>query len=113
MNLDGGGSTTMWTKRYGLVNRPTDCLPSICEREVSSAILVLPHVRKGGAIAAPAVAPSVAAEAAAWQAMLSDPGSTGGYMQGLTSGSLPHGGTLPASDYGIAAAFRATASSNG
>jgi len=113
MNLDGGGSTTMWTKKYGLVNRPTDCLPTICEREVSSAILILPRVTKGGTIAAPAVAPSVAAEAAAWQAMLSDPGSTGGYMQELTSGSLAPGGALPASDYGIAAAFRASAGSNG
>jgi hypothetical protein len=107
MNLDGGGSTTMWTKRYGLVNKPTDCLPVICQRDVSSAILVLPKSEAGAPIAPPpAVAP--AAAAAAWQQMLSDPGSTGGYMDALAGGAL-RGGTPTAADLRIAAAFRRSA----
>ena len=39
MNFDGGGSTTMWIKGYGVVNRPTD---SSGERAVPNALLVLP-----------------------------------------------------------------------
>ena len=104
MNLDGGGSTTMWTKRYGLVNKPTDCLPSICQRAVTTAILVLPRAKPGAPIAAPAVA-SPAAALAAWQRMLADPGSTGGYMDALASGALGPA-PVPASDLRIASAFR-------
>ena len=39
VNLDGGGSATMWIKGLGVVNHPTD--PS-GERPVSNAIVVLP-----------------------------------------------------------------------
>ena len=39
MNLDGGGSTTMWIRGRGVVNRPTD--PS-GERSVVNALVVLP-----------------------------------------------------------------------
>ena len=112
MNLDGGGSSTMWTRRYGLVNRPTDCLPSICQRHVSSAVLVLPAAETAPAITVglrPAVTPaSLAAGGAAWQLMLSDPGSTGGYMDALARGSLGHVEPLPASYLRIAKAFRAS-----
>ena len=104
MNLDGGGSTTMWTKRFGLVNKPTDCLPRICQRDVSTAVLVLPAGKAGPPIAAPAVA-SPAAALAAWQRMLADPGSTGGYMDALAGGVLG-GGAPTAEDVRIAAAFR-------
>jgi hypothetical protein len=38
MNFDGGGSTTMWIKGYGVVNRPTD---STGERPVPNSLLVL------------------------------------------------------------------------
>lgn len=115
MNLDGGGSTTMWTKRYGLVNKPTDCLPQICQRAVTTAVLVLPTTASGSPIASPASggseasgAPAVASPAAAlaaWQRMLADPGSTGGYMDALADGALRHG-PLPAVDLRLAAAFR-------
>ena len=39
VNLDGGGSATMWVKGLGVVNHPTD---STGERPVSNAIVVLP-----------------------------------------------------------------------
>jgi len=39
MNLDGGGSATMWIKGMGVVNHPTD---SSGERAVSNAIVILP-----------------------------------------------------------------------
>ena len=40
VNLDGGGSTTMWIKGMGVVNHPTD---STGERPVSNAIVILPR----------------------------------------------------------------------
>jgi len=39
VNLDGGGSATMWVKGLGVVNHPTD---STGERAVSNAIVILP-----------------------------------------------------------------------
>jgi len=39
VNLDGGGSATMWIKGLGVVNHPTD---STGERPVSNAIVILP-----------------------------------------------------------------------
>ena len=38
INLDGGGSTTMWIKEKGVVNFPSD---SLKERSVSNALLVI------------------------------------------------------------------------
>jgi hypothetical protein len=40
VNLDGGGSATMWIKGRGVVNHPTD---STGQRPVSNAVVVLPH----------------------------------------------------------------------
>jgi len=40
VNLDGGGSATMWIKGMGVVNHPTD---STGERPVSNAIVILPR----------------------------------------------------------------------
>jgi exopolysaccharide biosynthesis protein len=40
VNLDGGGSSTMWIKGMGVVNHPTD---TTGERPVSNAIVVLPR----------------------------------------------------------------------
>jgi Phosphodiester glycosidase len=39
VNLDGGGSATMWIKGRGVVNRPTD---TSGERPVSNAVVVMP-----------------------------------------------------------------------
>ncbi len=39
INLDGGGSTTMWLKNKGIVNNPSD---KAGERPVANALLVLP-----------------------------------------------------------------------
>jgi exopolysaccharide biosynthesis protein len=38
INLDGGGSTTMWTKNKGVVNKPSD---KDGERPVANAVLIL------------------------------------------------------------------------
>ena len=38
INLDGGGSTTMWTKNKGIVNLPSD---ELGERPVSNALLII------------------------------------------------------------------------
>jgi exopolysaccharide biosynthesis protein len=97
LNLDGGGSTTMFVKG-GLVNRPSD---SGGERAVSSALLVLPgpdrreaepslysdaNPRQGGIIRVDAsrqIATSDGLDPAA-----TDPGSTGGMLEALSSGGL-------------------------
>lgn len=39
VNLDGGGSTTMWVRGLGVVNHPTD---PTGERPVSNAVVILP-----------------------------------------------------------------------
>jgi exopolysaccharide biosynthesis protein len=38
INLDGGGSTTMWTRKDGVVNFPSD---NNGERPVANALLIL------------------------------------------------------------------------
>jgi hypothetical protein len=43
VNLDGGGSATMWVRGLGVVNHPTD---STGERPVSNAIVILPRADK-------------------------------------------------------------------
>jgi hypothetical protein len=43
VNLDGGGSATMWIRGLGVVNHPTD---STGERPVSNAIVILPGADK-------------------------------------------------------------------
>ncbi|MDY5968450.1 MAG: phosphodiester glycosidase family protein [Bacteroidales bacterium] len=42
INLDGGGSTTLWTNKYGIVNHPSDNgrFDKAGERPVSSCILI-------------------------------------------------------------------------
>ena len=53
MNLDGGGSSTMWIKGMGIVNHPTD---STGERPVSNAIVIMPRANPSEPIpAAPRV----------------------------------------------------------
>jgi hypothetical protein len=40
LNLDGGGSSVMWMKGYGIMNEPSD--GNAVERPVTNAVLVLP-----------------------------------------------------------------------
>jgi hypothetical protein len=81
VNLDGGGSSTMFVKGDGVVNRPTD---DEGERPVSTAVLVLPGPDTGQATP---LAPM--ATTAARIAMEGDPGSTGGLADAVWSGALP------------------------
>lgn len=86
INLDGGGSSTMWIKGTGVVNHPSDG----SERAVSSALVVLDHKDPNdpGTLSkmplfgdVPAYNPVQAADpAAAAQAEMDDPGSTGGML---------------------------------
>lgn len=88
INLDGGGSTTMWVKGRGVVNSPSDG----SERSVSSAVLVLPGADPGeqgfgsGSSLSP-VQPTLdasdASDRTAFLAALTDPGSTGGLLDEL------------------------------
>ena len=118
LNLDGGGSTTMFLKGK-VMNRPSD---SGGERLVSSALLVLPrsdpeeptpgpYVPPGPQPPAPSPSPSdgippidlpdippdlgrfivpvdPAEQREAAQLAIADPGSTGGYVEALLSGAL-------------------------
>ena len=117
INLDGGGSTTMFLKGK-VMNRPSDGP----ERLVSSALLVLPRSDPdepvpgpyapppGPQPSPPAPSPSIipnidlpeippgieglvampsrAAEREAGQLAVADPGSTGGYVEALLAGAL-------------------------
>jgi len=75
VNLDGGGSTTMWVAGRGLVNRPSD---PTGERPVSDSILVLPHSETDPVPAVQTEIVSPSEKRRAWRQMVSDPGSTGG-----------------------------------
>jgi hypothetical protein len=77
LNLDGGGSTTMWVKGDGVVNHPSD---STGERWVTNAVVVLPAADTGeptplvhASYMGPAPTDSGTIEAR-------DPGSTGGLL---------------------------------
>jgi exopolysaccharide biosynthesis protein len=89
LNLDGGGSSTMWVRGRGVVNRPSDGR----ERPVSSALLVLPgadrRVQLRPRLAGDATTPTAddALEAAA-----RDAASTGGLAAALRA----EGRRLPA-----------------
>jgi hypothetical protein len=110
VNLDGGGSTTMWTKSSGLVNRPAEWSG---ERAVGSAVLVLrapePGALAGARESLEAAGPGGGlATLTAWQAMASDPGSTGGLLDALAGGAFGDSEPLPASFLRIAKQFRAS-----
>ena len=88
VNLDGGGSTTMWVKGSGLVNVPAD---STGERAIPNAVLVLPS--SGEKEPNPLVAtlgpePASSTPELSSQLEMSDPGSTGGLMQALSEGAF-------------------------
>ena len=113
INLDGGGSTTMWVKG-SVVNRPSD---STGERYVSSALLVLPGKDSGDPqISAPIVGgtsgrasapPSAFARRSASKAQ-EDPASTGGLLDAVASGALGGSTRLSPGLRRDAAAFRAS-----
>ena len=108
VNLDGGGSSTMWVKGQGIVNDPSD---GAGERPLTNALVILPGAdvgeneplsyKMGAALTAGrdgsiAVSPSAARRA--MNLALADPGSTGGLMDWLVSSLgasarrlLPHG----------------------
>lgn len=99
LNLDGGGSTTMVVKG-NILNRPSDGR----ERAVSSALLVLPGADKGeeeplpysrspAALSSPLLEDPSATPVAIPSIMvpdpsITDPASTGGLLEALSSGSL-------------------------
>lgn len=99
LNLDGGGSTTMVVKG-NILNRPSDG----GERAVSSALLVLPgpdkaeeeplpYSRSPAALPSPLLEDPSASPAAGPSIMvpdpsITDPASTGGLLDALSSGSL-------------------------
>jgi hypothetical protein len=106
INLDGGGGAAMWVDKRGrycqrraaggcLVSRPSD--PS-GERPAISSVMVLPGPDRGerlassGARAAAVAVPErgSAADLAAADAAMSDPGSTGGLLDALFGGGLGH-----------------------
>lgn len=98
LNLDGGGSTTMYV-RGRVVNRPSDG----AERPVSSALLVLPpraRASSGRSYAPGVTAPSSTA-AKVVAAMARDAGSVGGLAD-----SLARRNQLPAALRSAARAFR-------
>jgi hypothetical protein len=82
MNLDGGGSTTM-VVRGRVINNPSD--PG-GPRHVSSALLVL-NGPDGGEVGIPRQA-TQGWKGSAWRLAAQDPGSTGGLVDALVSGSL-------------------------
>jgi hypothetical protein len=109
VNLDGGGSTTMWVAGDGVVNRPSD---SSGERYVTNAVMVLPgaDATEPTPVLGPLVAdPSVLAAADHASSLEdADPGSTGGLMDAIASGDLGGGTDLPPALRQLAASFRAT-----
>jgi hypothetical protein len=104
VNLDGGGSATMWTRGKGVVNRPSDG----AQRPVTNALLLLPHADPGEpshlrslhptAVQPEAVPASPEEAAQAWASAQTDPGSTGGLLYALSTGQLGNGGGLDPRD---------------
>ena len=103
LNLDGGGSSTMWIKGKGVVNNPSDGP----ERGVTNALLVLPHDDPGDPNGMLSTAPVFEAQesgptgaidprlAAAQDLAMSDPGSTGGLLDAIANGDIAGSPRLP------------------
>jgi Tol biopolymer transport system component len=95
LNLDGGGSSTMWADPKGrklkgrILNNPSDG----SERKVSSAVLVIVGKDPGESIGAPigkvpaGPAPPPAPDQAGERAVL-DPASTGGLLEAMAEGTF-------------------------
>lgn len=95
LNLDGGGSSTMVVKGK-VMNKPSDGH----ERKVSSSVLVLngPDAAEELGAEQPPAVPAVAGRvsAAAADAALLDPGSTGGLLEAMRAGTFGPRQRLPA-----------------
>jgi hypothetical protein len=108
LNLDGGGSTTMWVDGEGVVNDPSD---SSGERYVTNAVLVLPgaDTSEPTPLAASFYDPGAAAAAAQASSLEdADPGSTGGLMDAIANGDLGGSSDLPPELRQLAATFAAS-----
>jgi hypothetical protein len=108
VNLDGGGSTTMWVAGQGIVNEPSD---STGERSVTNAVLVLPGADTSEPTPLRATTYDPNALVAAAQASSlenADPGSTGGLMDAIANGELGGATQLPPALQQFAASFRAS-----
>ena len=126
LNLDGGGSTTMWVKGR-LINKPSD---PYGERPVSSALLVLRGRDPGeneplsygalafgtpmgaGSTTSPTLAPVTAPEVGSPAALVgtpaaSDPGSTGGLLDAIDAGQIEPSAQLSPALQRIADGFEA------
>jgi Phosphodiester glycosidase len=100
INLDGGGGSVMWVAnrgRYCQVRKPHGCLVSrpsdpSGERPAVTSLMVLAGSDRGGPLSAAtraaALPPTSAADLAAADAALTDPGSTGGMLDALFAGGL-------------------------
>jgi len=105
LNLDGGGSTTMWVQGDGVVNSPSD---SSGERWVTNAVLVLPGADTAEPVPLHAVFGSDPSSAAALQAAQledTDPASSGGLLDALSGGAFGYTGPLPSQLQPIADAY--------
>ena len=91
MNLDGGGSSAMWIRGRGIVNRPSDASG---ERPVVNAMLVLPGADQGeAALLRPGVVRQLSGVTGSGPGGLAatDPGSSGGLADAVLDGELGAG----------------------
>jgi hypothetical protein len=104
MNLDGGGSSAMWIRGRGVVNRPSD---DSGERPVVNAMLVLPGLDQGEMAMSGSLVAGALSKVRGGPGGLAatDPGSSGGLADALLNGSLGTGPIDP-SLRRLAAAFR-------
>lgn len=123
INLDGGGSSTMWIRGDGVVNDPSD---GTGERPVSNAVLVLdgpdvdepipgsplgsPDLAGAGATGFLAVDSATVDAARATRLASIDPGSTGGLADAMLAGDLGWGRAVPRPLVRAARLFRAVPS---
>ena len=108
LNLDGGGSSSMWVKGDGVVSDPSD---HSGERPVVNALLVLPGGDAGErTITAPVLASPATFADASLAAMLAatDPGSTGGLADAWLHGDLGMTSMPPRAMLRAARGFRAS-----
>ncbi len=107
INLDGGGSTTMWVKGK-VVNVPSD--GSV--RSVSSAVLILPDGdidEPLGPMSSWPMPADDAEDAQAWARAVNDPGSTGGLFDAMVARVIEPEAEITATMRDVAGRFRSGA----